>query len=157
MKYMLDTNVFNAILRENISTDTFKKREILVTHVQQDELHSTTDKTRREELRAIFLDVHSISVLTDTMIWDNSRWDECNWSSTDGLYDNLLSDLKEADRKKGKRTKGFNQSRDARIAETAIHQKATLVTDDEPLAEVARAYGCPTLATQDFFKLLTSQ
>lgn len=132
--YMLDTNVFNSIA--NGEATWIAGSKIFATHVQRDELLRTKDSTRRQQLLQIFTDVGPASIHTETAIWDDSRWDEAKWSAEDGVYEQLSARITELDGLKGKkRNQSLNISRDARIAETALKNGLTLVTNDTTLVQ----------------------
>jgi hypothetical protein len=124
--YMLDTTVFNHVKEKRFPSAAFLGRKICATHVQLDELGRTPDLTTKADLLQIFTDIAPASLATDTPVWDDSKWDETKWPSDDGLYEALLRRIRVLDKK----NKPLNQSRDARIAETAIRAGPTLVTDD---------------------------
>jgi predicted nucleic acid-binding protein len=138
--YMLDTNLFNGLVDGKVSLNEFQGKKLMVTHVQHDELNATSERTRRENLLSMFETVSAASVATSTAIWDDSRWDGANWSDDDKLYEKMLAELKKLDKAAGKRPKAINQSRDVRIAETAIKNNLTLVTDDENLRTVTAKF-----------------
>jgi hypothetical protein len=75
-----------------------------------------------------------------TAVWDDSKWDESKWS--DGKkYEDILHRLEVLDRNSGKKHRFANQSRDARIAESAIENGLTLVSRDQNLIEIMREFG----------------
>ena len=152
--YMLDTNLFNGIIDGKISPNVFQGQKFMVTHVQRDELNATSDPTRRAKLLSVFELVEADSIPTSTAIWDDSRWDEANWSDQDNLYENTLAELQKLDKATGKRPKGMNQSRDVRIAETAIKNGLTLVTDDKNLRNVTAKSGGNAVSLHQFVALV---
>jgi rRNA-processing protein FCF1 len=82
-------------------------------------------------------------------VWDDSKWDETKWPSDDGLYEALLRRIRVLDKK----NKPLNQSRDARIAETAIRAGLTLVTDDPRLSKATLEHGGKVLTLAQFSTL----
>lgn len=147
--YMLDTNVFNHVLRDGVAPSSLVARGALfATHVQFQELQATRDDDRRKQLIAVFQMIGPNRIPTETSLWDVTPWDEGKWSPDDEFYEHLLVDL-------GRRNGGkSNNVQDALIAETAIRNCLCLVTGDRDLAEVTRARGDDTLTLRDFLALI---
>lgn len=103
-----------------------------------DELEKTVDEGRRAELRAAFTKINAASMLTESTVWDVSPWDQGKWSEEDGIYRSMLARLKALDR--GKRKRFPNQERDILIAETAIKNGLTLVSNDRNLRTVTTEF-----------------
>jgi hypothetical protein len=148
--YMLDSNFFDRVVAGEIAVDLIARHAVFATHVQKDELDRTRDDTRRAQLLAAFDAVGPGMKPTSTMLWGDSKWGEAQWS--DGaVYKVMLARLEELDKVSDKKSKElFNQSRDIRIAETAINNGLTLVTNDKNLAAVMVEFGGNTITTEQF-------
>jgi hypothetical protein len=152
--YMLDTNAFNKAARCRAISRAIVGRPVYTTHVQKGELASTSDSAVRALLLEAYGAIAAKQEPTDTAQWDDTPWDASYWSSTDGLYDRLLDRIREADKKKRKKSRDpMNQSRDARIGETAIRRSFALVSDDEGLAAAVRAEGGEAMTVAEFAAL----
>lgn len=147
--HMLDTNVFNCLANGELPLDFFSGQRLFATHVQLDELTATSDALRREKLLAIFEKVDAAIAATSTFIIGDSRIGYARLAGDDNAYDKMLTRLEELDRRSGKRAKGFNQSRDVRIAETAIRRGLALITNDENLRVVAQEFGGRALSLDE--------
>ncbi len=136
MKVMFDTNVFNHILDGEIPIDLVPNEwEVHGTHIQRDEINQTSDKNRRGKLLRVFDQFLDISLPTESAVWDVSSWDECKWSDEeDSLYGTILNGL-------NTRREKPNNVQDTLIAETAIKNNLTLVTNDGDLKKVAESHG----------------
>jgi hypothetical protein len=53
-KLMLDTNVFNDIVKSNLSIDLFKTHKVFGTHIQLDEIGRIKDEVLRLKLISVF-------------------------------------------------------------------------------------------------------
>ena len=139
-RLMLDTNVFNDLLDGKLSLEVFAGRELCATHVQIDEISNTSNEKRRMELTSLFVSIVDKKMPTATAVYDDSQSDEAKWG--DGVeYEEILQKLEKLDRISGKKIRYPNQSRDARIAETAIKNGLILVTRDGNLGKVVQEYG----------------
>jgi predicted nucleic acid-binding protein len=150
--YMLDTNFFNRVVAGEIAVDLIARYAVFATHVQRDELGRTRDDAKRAQLLAAFDAVGPGMKPTSTAVFDDSKWDECQWSADDGVYEAMLARLEALDRASDKPWKEFNQSRDIRIAETAIKNGLMLVTNDANLATVMLEFGGNTITAEQFKK-----
>ena len=123
---MVDTNIINRILDCNLDLKIFKEsnKAFFATHVQRDEIIKTPDSIRRDELLSIFQEVVN-SIPTESALWGRSKWGECKWAEDD-LVEKILMELDKKDKRK-------NNSEDALIADTAIKNNYTLITEDGPL------------------------
>lgn len=137
MAFMLDTNVFNAIVDGKLELDKIASGgEFFATHVQLDELRACPSP-RRELLVAQFHAVAPIIVPTETMVWGVSAWDAAKWGEG-----TRFSALKAA--LDGKNNGKRNNVKDALIGEAAIVHGYTLITSDRDLADVVLALGGQT-------------
>ena len=139
---MLDTNVFNHVQDGQIELEQFAGHELFTTHVQHDELMRTRCPDKKAKLLSVFQKIELKIIPTNTFVADDSRIDQAKCSISGGLYETLLNRIQELDKKTGKKKLEINQSRDARIAETAIKEGLTLVTNDQNLTQAAQENGC---------------
>lgn len=146
--YMLDTSTFNQFVNSEIDPNVLAGLRLFATHVQRDELARTCDEIRKSALLAMFEAVSAQNLPTETAVWDDSNWGQAKWGSSD-LYERLVERVRELDHKSKKSKSPLNQSRDARIAETAIKNGLVLVTTDCNLKTAAREHGCEILTTAD--------
>lgn len=100
--------------------------EILITHIQEDELSRIPNKTKRE----LVMKVPGNRVSTEGAIWNVSRYGEATFGSGGG-------DLKIEDIQKG----NPSHSEDALIATTAAAKADILVTDEGTLPKRIRTSG----------------
>jgi predicted nucleic acid-binding protein len=147
--YMLDTNVFNAVAAGSLPRHSLAGRRIFASHVQERELAQTGDAQRRGQLLSEFTRIRPNSVSV-TAVWDDSPWDSASWAAEDGMFEQISCRLVKLDRRAGKRNKGFNQSRDVRIAEAAIRDGLTLVTNDRNLKAVVQDLGGDAIDVTQF-------
>ena len=142
--YMLDTNVFNNVLDGKIPVEEFRGLRVLATHVQCDELNETAvkDPTRAVALLNVFNQIEPDVKSTSSAIWDVSKSDQSSWSNEDGILKSMLDRLRELDAATGKKHRDArNPRRDALIAETAIKNKAILISGDQNLRRVVEEFG----------------
>jgi predicted nucleic acid-binding protein len=143
--YMLDTTVFNHVLRDGMDAQTLPAQgQLFVTHVQLNELQATKDPNKRAQLLAVFATAPSQRVPTESAMWDVSEWDEAKWGTDDDLFEQMLGALNPRNGSKQ------NNSRDILIGETAIRREFCLVTDDADLSDVVRDFGGQPMRLQDF-------
>jgi hypothetical protein len=143
--HMLDTTVFNDALDGKISAAAFANRRLFVIGVQADELRSTRrPPTRQGLLLAKFEEIKPTSMLASSFAWgiEGAGWDQACWNDGSGNFQKMLDRLRELDRKAKKKHKDpRNPVRDILIAETAIKNGATLVSDDSRLCQVVLEFG----------------
>jgi hypothetical protein len=135
--YMLDTTEFNAVAKGAIALSTYARFRVFATHVQLDELKNDPDDQRRARLISTFHRIDPETLPTESAQWDISKWDQAKWPADDGLFDRMLTRLIELDR----RDRGDNQRRDILIAETAIKNGLTLLSNDGHLRMVTTEFG----------------
>ena len=137
---MLDTNVFNRVLDENISLSSFEAHRLLVTGIQWDELSKTKDDVRRTALLATFEAISPEVGLASSFAFgiEGAGFDQAYWNDGSGKFGKMRKRLQELD---PKTKKPLNQERDILIAETAIKNWATLVSDDRNLRQVVSEFG----------------
>jgi predicted nucleic acid-binding protein len=153
--FMLDTNAFDAAAKMKLPANSFAGVAVYSTHVQRDELSATKNEAIKLELLGMYGAVDAEQLATETAVWDDSRWDEARWSWGDGLYERLLTEIIALDASaKKKSAEAMNQSRDARIAETAIRNRLTLVTNDIGLAAATKSCGGRAISLAAFLSSL---
>ncbi len=131
---MFDTVIFNRIVDDCLDVGVLiGKVDVYVTHIQRDELNATSNAKRRELLQKTFHEVSAETVPTESAVYGASRYGEAKFGAKDGLYLKIKVAL---DAKKLKP----NNIQDALIAETAIVNGFTLVTDDRHLAEIVQTH-----------------
>jgi predicted nucleic acid-binding protein len=134
IKYMFDTNVFNRILDGSIDLGKLSSKVCYATHVQLDEIQATKNSERRLQLVNTFSQVLSEQIPTQSFVLNVSRLDEAKLS--DGVtYNQLLYRLNQLNKAK------TNNNQDALIAETALSNSLTLVTEDHDLSQVITEFG----------------
>ncbi len=146
---MFDTVIFNRIVDGFLDVSVLMgKVDVYVTHIQRDELNSTSNAKRRELLQKTFHEVSAETVPTESAVFDVSRFDEARFGTEDGLYLKIKVAL---DAKKLKQ----NNIQDALIAETAIVNGFTLVTDDRQLAEIVQTHCGKAIDSAQLQKMLS--
>jgi predicted nucleic acid-binding protein len=135
MKYMLDTNIFNAVLDGHLPIHMLPSGGTFVaTHVQEDELAATSDVSRKSQLLSQFEALLPKREATFSFCLDISRLDRARLSDGE-MFRRLKSALDTAN--DGKR----NNIQDALIGETSIANGFTLVTCDKDLSEAVGQQG----------------
>ena len=143
MNLMLDTNVFNSLVKGKLTKADLPPGQYFATHIQRDELEATPNDALRVSLVAMFRAVPRNDIATSSFLLGISRLNEARLTSETSQFDMMLVRLADLDRKSGKRLWIDNQRRDVLVAETAIVNGLTLLTDDENSAResVAREFG----------------
>ena len=142
---MFDTNVFNRILDGKIGVKTLPNTEpFYVTHIQRNEIENTKNPERREALLSTFHGIGHSQVPTESAYWGVSEWGSAKWSADDGVIEEIIKRLNRKNKNKE------NNGLDALIAETAIKNEHTLVTDDRVLREVVKEMGGSTISFEEF-------
>jgi hypothetical protein len=137
---MLDTTVFNHVLCDRVGPRVLATRGTLfATHVQYQELQTTKNLQKRDQLEEVFKVIGPNRITTATSLFEVAPWDAGEWASEDGLFDVMLAELNRLDGAKD------NNSVDILIAETAIRGVLTLVTDDTHLGQAVRTFNGESL------------
>lgn len=138
--YMLDTNVFNAVLDGRVLPASFVGRRLLVTGVQAAELHATEKPERRAALLAAYEEIRPTSLPASSFAFDieGAGFDQAYWNDGSGKFEKMLARLRQLD---PKNKSAPNQVRDILIAETAIKNRATLVSGDSNLRQIISEFG----------------
>lgn len=144
-KYMLDTNLFDRVLDGKISIASNVPHHLLATGVQRAELRACPILERLQKLLAVFDEIVPSVTLAASFAFDieGAGFDEAYFNDGSGNYERMLDRLRELDANKGKGTgkDRLGPERDILIAETAITNHATLVTDDGNLRQVVSEFG----------------
>jgi hypothetical protein len=146
--YMLDTNVFNRVREKKVSVASFAGHRLLVIGVQADELRATKDAQLRDELLGVFEEINPECVPASSFAFgiEGAGFDQACWNDGSGSFGKMLDRLQQLDREnKKKKDPLLNQLRDVLIAETAIKNKATLVSGDKNLQKVVSEFGGCTI------------
>lgn len=146
MKCMFDTVIFNRVLDESEPIERLTECvAVYSTHIQRDEINNTQDEERRRKLNRVFADLNPEMRSTKSAVWNVSKWNQARWSEGDNLLRTIETKLDEHEKKK-------NNIRDALIAETAIKNKYTLVTDDGDLRDVAAELGANCMTFKELLQ-----
>lgn len=153
-KYMLDTQVFDRALDGKITIPSNGTVHLLATGVQMDELRACPIIERQEKLLALFDQIVPSVTPAASFAFGiaGAGFDEAHWNDGSGNYEKMLGRLRELDTGKGKGPgrDGLGQDRDILIAETAIKNQATLVTDDGNLRQVVMEFGARAIDVKTF-------
>jgi rRNA-processing protein FCF1 len=146
--YMLDTNVFNDVLDQKISTSFFAGYHLVVTGIQADELKATGNDERRASLLTAFKDVAPMSLMASSFALDieGAGLGQAYWNDGTGRLEQMLASLQALDRKKNQ---SRNQTRDILIAETAMKNGAVLISSDANLRKVVHEFGGQAISLEE--------
>lgn len=138
--YMLDTNVFNAVLDGRVFLASSLGHILLVTGIQRDELGATAKPGRRAALLAVYKEIRPTSLPASSFAFDieGAGFDQAHWNDGSGNFERMVARLRQLDHKS---KSASNQMRDILIAETAIKNGATLVSGDSNLRQVVTEFG----------------
>jgi hypothetical protein len=80
--YMLDTNVFNAVLDGRVFLASSVGRILLVTGIQRDELGATAKPGRRAALLAVYKEIRPTSLPASSFAFDieGAGFDQAYWN-----------------------------------------------------------------------------
>lgn len=148
-RFILDTNIFNRILDTGIRGPFNSGVELFATHIELDELRNTRNFERRKNLLDVFQEIGSKQIPTESAVWGVSKWGHAKWTSVINLYTSVLNALNA--KNGGKR----NNMHDALIAETAIRNNLTLVTEDRDLADVTTDHRGTSINLSSFMETLS--
>lgn len=141
--YLLDTNVFDYIIKASIPICTLKsKSPIYITNVQFSEIKNIPDIKKRNSLLSIIQELKPIVLPLESGVWlDSLYWDDSGtWIDKIGnIYIQILAN--------------GNGYGDALSGEVAKSNQLTLITDDKRFANKALKLGIKVLSIEDFFKV----
>ncbi len=135
MKYMFDTNIFNALLDGRVELNNIQcDGDFMVTQMQINESKNTSNVSRREQLLGVVEKVNPEKIPTSTSLFGITEFGSGCFG--DGvLFERILEELNLANHAKK------NNYVDALIAETSISNGAILLTADNDLATVIVKFG----------------
>ena len=135
MKYMFDTNIFNALLDGRVALNNIQcNGDFIVTAMQINEIKKTNNVSRRKQLLDVVKEVNPESIPTSTSLFGITEFGGGCFSDA-MLYEKILEELNQANNSKK------NNYIDALIAETTILNQAILLTADSDLANVMVKFG----------------
>lgn len=156
--YMLDTNVFNYLLKEIQLPKICHSALLLATHIQMDEIAATKDCEKKAHLTRVFEEVNPEREATASFVLGVSRLDKACLGRENGRYDEMLNLLKGLDLIAKKKSRNpYNQHMDILIAETAMQRRATLVSNDVSLQQVMNKFGGYAMDAASFWKVVALQ
>jgi hypothetical protein len=141
--YLLDTNIFNAAADGHIPLEELRGVRLASTHVQLDEMAVTKTPDRATALLSVFNQIGPDSVSTTSTNLGVSALGRSRLSGEGGLFEKMLARLEELDKasKKKAKNESVNRRRDILIAETAVRDGLTLVSNDQNLRQVTQEFG----------------
>jgi hypothetical protein len=145
-KYMLDTTLFNDVLDGEVSIAPCSKLHLLVTGIQLAQLQATKCSRRRARLLITFEQVNPDSLPASSFAFgiEGAGFDEAYFNDGSGNFEKMLDRLRKldsCDKKKRKSKDQLGKEKDILIAETAIKNRATLVSKDKNLRIVVSEFG----------------
>ncbi len=124
-KYMIDTSVFNHLVKRDVDIKSLIHGEFYFTYLQLDELNRTPDLELKNRLLTFFKVLNPKEVPLETFVIGIAKLNSAKLG--DGkLQNKILQSM-------NKTKKHRNNQIDALIAETAFVNKMTLITDDNNL------------------------
>ena len=133
MTYMVDTCIFNALVKGLMNFNELPQNSLFAaTPIQKEEILATDCDELRRNLLENFESVVEVMFPAETTAWDVGNWDAGVWDKTIN-YQEIKEALDEIKRK------GSNPA-DALIAEASIANKCTLITTDNNLSDVIRKF-----------------
>ena len=138
LKCMFDSNIFDEFIgRPDLIELINGCVDLYDTHVQPDENDCAPEATKAS-LRGVRDALAPMELSTSSTIWGVSKWNKGRWTQ----IDNLIQPLRGSSKRNPDKPKPWeNKSRDALIAETAIRNDLTLVTNDGKLRNRVESLG----------------
>jgi predicted nucleic acid-binding protein len=140
-RYLLDTSAINHLDDRAVDQLLSLHLPLFVTHAQADELQATRNPEKANRLHSVFRAIAAEETPTPSAVWDVSKIEKALWSDEDGMFEEMLARLQELDTTSKRPKNPANQTRDILIAETALKNGLTLVTDDANLLCVTIEFG----------------
>jgi predicted nucleic acid-binding protein len=135
--YLLDTNVFNKLNDGQLQLDAFRDLDIVVTHIQWEELSATKNSARKAELLRTFEKINPKTDRTASALFDVSVFDQSAFAADGVVEGKMTARLSQLDAAAGKKHRDpKNRQRDVLIAHTAIKNNVTLISDDKNLRQL---------------------
>jgi hypothetical protein len=135
VKYLLDSMIYDQLARDDECRELLLQRckegivEILVTHIQFDQLRATPDSAKRDALLAVAMTIPSTKISTDGAVWGMSKWGEAKWGP--GTGDVQIGDI----------TRGNpRHNADGLLVATASSGADVFVTEETRLPNKVRRY-----------------
>jgi hypothetical protein len=127
-KYLLDSMIYDQLLNDRKCYDLIIQKckegsiEILITHVQLDQLKATPDLNKRQSLLSIVANIPSRKISTAGAVWGMSKWDEAKWGP--GAGDVQISDITNGN---------LRHNADGLLVATAAAEADVFVTEEKRL------------------------
>jgi predicted nucleic acid-binding protein len=136
--YVVDTNIFNRIADGKLCRLDFPAgAELVATHIQESEIMATRNKERKVVLLAALKLHRDVLAPTESMTWgDAADWGNAKWG-TAGFACPIKAELDALNKHQA------GNHADSLIAEVAVVNGYGLITADQDLAKVARAFMDP--------------
>ena len=140
LRVLLDTNAFDELARDD---ETVRRAEtavqngelqLVVTHVQIDEVNKVPDAGKRQELQRLTV----VGTCTAGAIYDVSKFDEATYASVEDAT--ILDDVMLGNP---------NHAEDALILLTARRESTPLVTRDKRLTKYCHKYGIEVITPEE--------
>ncbi len=145
--FMFDTNVFDKILGGQIPISEIQRSidlgyKYFITHIQTDELSNIPDNKKEKRAKLIlFLSIVAPSLIpTESFVLGYTR-SGFGKKGTAGYYEKLLNDKK-------------TNVKDAIIAETAIKNGFTIITEDKHFIKKIKSLGGLVVDSKEFISSL---
>jgi hypothetical protein len=153
IKCLLDSMIYDRLAADPECQSLLIRRceqglvEVLVTHIQLDQLRATPDPRKRELLLATAKAIQAKRIPTDGGVWGMSRWGEFKWGG--GTADVKVSDIA------GENAKHLA---DGLLVATAAAEADLFVTDEKRLPKKISRYQTKLKAISfpEFRKVLES-
>nr|WP_321409315.1 type II toxin-antitoxin system VapC family toxin [uncultured Carboxylicivirga sp.] len=126
-KIMLDSNIFDDLVKREITTESFGNVQLNVTHIQRDELEKCKDESWKQELISKLNVIDPDLMPTESLVLGYSRVGLAKLGDS-GLFEKL-------------RVGKLKNTNDALIAETAMKNDLLLVTNDKRLKKRVKRLG----------------
>lgn len=141
MKVILDSNVFDDVVKGKIDLDIFEKNniEVCITHIQVDEINECPDKEKRALLFNSMTALRPEKIPSESFVIGMSRIGEAK--ITDG--DHIIERLKNSN---------IKRTNDAIIGETAIKNDLILITNDKRFKNKVIELGGHAMDTEELIR-----